>query len=245
MRSTSVMMFAAASLTLAFATGGCKKDKEAQTGGYQQGYGYGQQQPGQPGYGQPGYGQQQPGQPGYGQQQPPGQQPGHGQQQPPAGGQQPPAGGQQPPAGGGQAPAGGAAACQEVDAAAAAPAQPIITSLAANQVPPGAKPLGGVMACSFQQGQQLSKQIQMQPGKCYTIVGAGVGVSELDLQIVAVTPIPGMAPVLAQDQESGPQAVVGKAPNCYKWALPMAGSVNVVMTAKAGSGIAAAQVFEK
>ena len=101
------------------------------------------------------------------------------------------------------------------------------------------------MACSFQQGQQLSKQVQMQPGKCYTVVGAGVGVTELDLQIVAVTPIPGMAPVLAQDQETGPQAVVGKNPNCYKWALPMAGTVNVVMTATAGTGIAAAQVYEK
>ena len=217
MRSTSAMILAAASLTLAFSASGCKKKQDVQTGGYDQGYGYGQ--PGQTGYGQPG-------QTGYGT------------------GGQPTAQPTAQPAPTAQ-PTTGAAACQEIDATAAAPAQPVIAALAANQVPAGAKPLGGVMACSFQQGQQLSKPIQMQPGKCYTVVGAGVGVTELDLQIVAVTPIPGMAPVLAQDQETGPQAVVGKNPNCYKWALPMAGTVNVVMTATAGTGIAAAQVFEK
>jgi hypothetical protein len=212
------MILAVASLTLAFSVGGCKK-KQDQTG-YNQGYGYGQQ----PGYGgQPGYGQT-GGQPGYGQT--------TNQPAPTT-------------STGGAAPAGQPAPCQEVDAAAAAPAQPIITSLASSSVPPGAKPVGAVMACMFQQGQQLSRQVTMQPGKCYTVVGAGAGVTELDLQIVAVTPIPGMAPVLAQDQETGPQAVVGKNPNCYKWALPMPGTVAVVMTATAGAGLAAAQVFEK
>lgn len=226
MRPTSAMILAGASLTLVLGVGACKKKQDAQTAGYNQGYGYGQQ----PATGQPGYGQPTTGQPGYGQ-------PTTGQ--PTTG--QPTTG--QPTTG--QPATGQPAACQEIDAAAAAPAQPVITSIAAAQVPPGAKPLGGVMACSFQQGQQLSKQVQMQPGKCYTVVGAGVGVTELDLQIVAVTPIPGMAPVLAQDQETGPQAVVGKNPNCYKWALPLAGTVNVVMTAKAGTGLAAAQVYEK
>jgi len=221
MRPTSAMILAAASLTLVFSVGGCKKKQDAQTAGYNQGYGYGQPQPG---YGQPGYGDP-AGQPTA---QPTGQ---------PAPTAQPTA----QPAGQPAAPA----VCQEIDATAAAPAQAIITGLASSSVPAGAKPMGGLMACMFQQGQQLSKQIQMQPGKCYTIVGAGAGVSELDIQVVAVTPIPGMAPVLAQDQETGPQAVVGKDPNCYKWALPMAGTVNVVMTAKAGAGPAAAQVFEK
>jgi len=68
-------------------------EQQGQQGGYG---GYGQQQPAQPGYGQPGYGQQPPAQPGYGQQPPYGQT-GYGQPQP--GGYQAPNYGQQQPYG--------------------------------------------------------------------------------------------------------------------------------------------------
>ena len=70
-------------------------------------------------------------------------------------------------------------------------------------------------------------------------------VSEVNLQLVAVTRIPGMVPVLAQDGDSGSQAVLGRKPNCYKWPLPMGAPVKVILTVAGGSGIAAAQVYEK
>jgi hypothetical protein len=117
--------------------------------------------------------------------------------------------------------------------------------MAQNEVEAGSQPIGGIMACNFQQGQKLEKDLQMEPGKCYTIVGAGVGVQELNLQLVAVTPIPNMAPVIAEDKQTGPQAVIGKKPNCFKWPLPMAASVRLVMTAAAGNGLAGAQVYAK
>jgi hypothetical protein len=86
----------------------------------------------------------------------------------------------------------------------------------------------------------------MQPGKCYTVVGAGMPtVTQLDLQLVAQTPIPGMAPVIAQSSTQGSQAVIGKKPDCYKWAWPVGAPVNVVVKVTAGSGYAAAQVYEK
>ena len=225
--STNAMILGTLSLVVAAAVTGCAKDEEAETAGYQQGgqyppqQGYGQQ----PGYGQPGYGQQ-PG------------------QQPPPGGQQPPPGGQQPAPG--AAPAAGAGGpAQALDPAAAAAAQPVLAALGQSEAP-GAKPVGAVIAGNFQQGQTLESQLQVQPGKCYTVVAAGLPqVTEVDVQIVAVAPVAGMAPVLAEDKDSGAQAVLGRKPNCFKWALPVGAPVKVILKVTGGSGMAAAQVYEK
>jgi hypothetical protein len=71
-------------------------------------------------------------------------------------------------------------------------------------------------------------------------------VTNLDIELVPLMPVPGLAsPVMAADQTTGPTAVVGAAPNCFKWALPVGGPMKVVVRVSAGSGIAAAQVFEK
>jgi hypothetical protein len=134
-----------------------------------------------------------------------------------------------------------------LDATAAAAASQAL-DLSAKQQAPGAKPVGGTLiAGQFQQGQTLEATFNAQPGKCYTVVGAGLpNVQNLDLQIVATVPLPGLgSPVLAVDQTTGPQAVVAPHPNCYKWALPMAAPLKVVMSVSSGSGIAAAQVYEK
>ena len=107
--------------------------------------------------------------------------------------------------------------------------------------------LGTAVAGNFQQGQIMETQVQMNPGKCYTVVGAAVPtVTNLDIELVPLMPVPGLAsPVMAADQTTGPTAVVGAAPNCFKWALPVGGPMKVVVRVSAGSGIAAAQVFEK
>jgi hypothetical protein len=230
--SKHVSILAALGIVAAIGTGGCKKnDEEAQTAGYQQGGQWGQPQ--QPGYQQqPGYGQQ----PGYQQQPQQGQQPA-----PAAGGQQPPATGQPgatPPASG---QAGGQA--QAIDPAAAAAAQPILNALAQSEAP-GASPVGSPIAGNFQQGQQLEQQIQLDPQKCYTVVAAGLPpISEVNLQLVFATPIPNVAPVLAEDKDTGTQAVMGRNPNCIK---PLIGApAKVVLKVAGGSGIAAAQVYAK
>jgi hypothetical protein len=131
---------------------------------------------------------------------------------------------------------------QPIDASAAAAAQGLITQLAAAQAPAGAKPLGGLLAGNFSQGSSLETQVQLQSGKCYTVVGAGLpNVTELNLQLVAVMP----PIVMAQDQSTGNQAVLGPKPNCYKQALPVPVSAKLVITVAGGSGIAGAQIFEK
>ncbi|HKO89956.1 MAG TPA: hypothetical protein VJU61_02325 [Polyangiaceae bacterium] len=153
-----------------------------------------------------------------------------------------------PPAPAGTMPATAAAAplATAIDPSAAAAVQPILAQLASTKAPAGSKPIGSVMAANFQQGQQLEAQVQMEPGRCYTVVGAGVPpVTELDLKLIAITPMAGMAPILAVDNTTGLQAVLGEKPNCFKWAWPIPAPVKVVVTVTGGSGLAAAQLFGK
>ena len=134
---------------------------------------------------------------------------------------------------------------QQLDPSAGAAAQPILNQLATTEAP-GAKALGTAIVGMYQAGQQTETVVTMQPGKCYTVLAAGLpSVAETNVQLVAAVPLPGLNPVLAQDSTTGPQAVLGKAPNCYKWALPLPGQVKVITTVAAGQGIAATQVFEK
>src|SRR5688572_29700534 len=133
-----------------------------------------------------------------------------------------------------------------IDPSMAAAVQPVLTQLASTKAPAGAKPIGSLMAANFQTGQQLEAQVQMEPGKCYTVVGAALPpVAELDLKLIAVTPLAGMAPVLAVDNTTGAQAVLGEKPNCFKWAWPIPAPVKVVVGVTSGQGLAAAQLFGK
>jgi len=123
----------------------------------------------------------------------------------------------------------------------------LIAPLAASAAAPGAKAVGAAIAGNFTQGQSLDQTVQMNPGKCYTIVGVGVPtIQNLDIQLVPSIAIPGLpAAVVASDSTVGSNAIVGQQPNCYKWALPMGGTMKVVVTVSQGQGMAAAQVFEK
>jgi hypothetical protein len=218
-----------------FGCGG--SEQPAQTAGYQGQMQYGQPQP-QP-YGQPQpqpYGQPQPqpygqppqqAQPTYGQpaQTVPQQTPGTAQPQ------------QTQPAAGSAAP---------MDATAAAAVQPILDQLAKSSAPPGAKPLGAAMVANFQQGQSIENQIQLQPGKCYTVIAASLPpVTEVNVKFLAVALIPGTGMVMAEDKQTGPQAVLGPHPNCYKNPAPVAVPMRVVLEVAGGQGLAAARVYEK
>jgi hypothetical protein len=126
--------------------------------------------------------------------------------------------------------------------AAAAIATPALTALASAETR-GMSPEGGAFAGNFQQGQTLEQPFNIEPGKCYTVVGVGVGITELDIQIVGT--LGPVSQVLAQDNQQGPQAVVGSAGNCFKNPLPVGGPAKVVMTATGGTGLAVAQIYKK
>jgi len=149
-----------------------------------------------------------------------------------------------PTAAAGAAARGGSA--QVIDPAAATIAQPLINQLAKSAIVAGAKPVGSLLAANFQTGQTLEGQVQLQPQKCYTIVATGIGpITELSLQLLATTPLPNLSPVLATDNDTGANAVIGKKPNCYRWPFPLPAPAKVVLQVTGGSGLAAVQVYEK
>jgi hypothetical protein len=222
---------------------GCAKDKEPEVAGYQQGQvQYGQQTAGQGGqpYAAAGMGGQAttpPPPPGYGQAIPPGPVAGAG-----AGG----TGGAPAAVPGAAGAAAQAGRAQVIDPAAATVVQPLINQLAKSFTVAGAKPVGSPLVGNFLTGQTLEGQVQLQPQKCYTIVATGLApISELNVQLVATTLLANVTPVLAADSDTGPTAVIGKKPNCYRWPFPLPAAAKVVLQVVTGSGLAAVQVYEK
>jgi hypothetical protein len=219
MRSRSALATSAALALLLFA---CKKDDQA---GFSGGY-----QVGQTGGGAGGAPVTQAGSP----------------STVPAGGA---ASGGAPAAGGaggvGAPPAGPTA--QRLDPTAAAAIRPVLDQLAKEQTQPGAKPVGETLVGNFGTGQTLDTVVQLQPNKCYTVVATALPpVTEVNVQLVLVTVLPGMSPVLAVDQDAGPTAVLGKKATCYKWMFgTVPASAKVVVQVTGGTGLVAAQTYEK
>ena len=117
--------------------------------------------------------------------------------------------------------------------------------LVAQQQAPGMTPVQGAgVAGNFQPGQCLEVQVTLNPGKCYTAVGQGAGVSEVELQLAANLPGP-LAQPFATDNTSGPTAVLGGQPNCFRAPGIFPIPAKFVLRAGAGQGAAAAQLYEK
>jgi hypothetical protein len=136
---------------------------------------------------------------------------------------------------------------QRLDPAAAAAVTPALLELGKKEVQAGAKPVGDALVGSFGQGQSLEVPIQLQPNKCYSVVALGLPpVTEVAVELQLTTIIPGMAPVLAVDQDTGPTAVLGRKATCYKWMFGVIPApAKVVVKVTGGSGLVAAQAYEK
>ena len=141
---------------------------------------------------------------------------------------------------------------QSGSAGAATPIDPNVASVAtvplfamAVQEAPNMNRDGGVVAGQFREGQTLDQPFQLAPNKCYTVFAVGAGVTETDISIVAVTPLPTASPVLASDSTSGPSASLGGRGNCYKWNGPFAINAKVVYKATRGLGIIAGQIYSR
>lgn len=142
-------------------------------------------------------------------------------------------------------PAASSAPPNMIEPALQQPAIAVLNEIAGREAP-GAKPVGETRVGMIGTNQSLEQAVAMRPGKCYTVVAVGLPpVTELNVQLLPATTVPGMNAVLAQDQTVGPQAILGQAPNCFKWALPVEGSVRVVTTVASGAGLVASQVYEK
>jgi hypothetical protein len=103
---------------------------------------------------------------------------------------------------------------------------------------------GGITAANFQEGQVMTQPINLQPGKCYTIVAVGIGIQEVDIRLVAS--IQGFSQELATDKGNGAQASLGGKGNCYRSPVPaVALPAQWMVRASKGAGLAAAAVYVK
>jgi hypothetical protein len=134
---------------------------------------------------------------------------------------------------------------------AAQPIDPNLASVAtvplmgyAQQEAQGMAREGNLVAGNFKEGQTLEQPFQMLPGKCYTVLAVGAGISQIDLAIVAVTPIPQASGVLAQ-ASGGTSAALGGRGNCFRWDLPVGINAKFVVRAARGQGLAAGQLYSK
>ena len=147
-----------------------------------------------------------------------------------------------PPWGGGGAPSGPMAT--PVDPNVAAAATTLLGTVAASQAP-GMQKDGPGVAGQFAEGQVLEGQFQFVPGKCYTLVAAGIGIQQLDVEMFYTTPIPGLNPSIGKGTPSGATTVMGGGNNCLKPLSPMAAPAKFVVRATKGGGLAAAQLYSK
>jgi len=143
--------------------------------------------------------------------------------------------------------AGGASAgspATPIAPAAAQVATVALQGIAASEAP-GMQPDGQPFAAQFQEGQVLEQAINIEAGKCYSVIAQGVGITQLDIQLVfSAPPLPPQ--VLAQSSSQGATAVLGgKANGCFKNPLPVGGPGKVIVKATGGAGLAAAQIYKK
>lgn len=142
----------------------------------------------------------------------------------------------------GTATGSGSGQCSPI--AAGAFATPLLIGLQQTEAP-GMQPEGSALAGQCQEGQTMEQPLTLNPGKCYTVVAVSMGVQELDAMIAA-QPVPQLPPTpLAQDQNSGAQAVVGGKGSCFRNAAPLPIPAKIIVRATRGGGAAVAQVYVK
>lgn len=108
------------------------------------------------------------------------------------------------------------------------------------------------------QGEVMAMPVVLQPGKCYSVIGVSMGnITELDVVLKvdalagALPPGMNLQPILAQDSETGPQAVIGSKNNCWKNPFgnnplfQIAVPARIEVTPKQGAGSVAVKLYSR
>lgn len=108
----------------------------------------------------------------------------------------------------------------------------------------GMKPVGEIFGAALVEGAKFEHPVMIDIGKCYTVIAVGgAGVEEVDLELQARAPIPGLpGAVLAVDNSGGREA---KIKPCWKNSLPAGFPAVVVLKAKRGTGAVGARLYVK
>lgn len=113
---------------------------------------------------------------------------------------------------------------------------------AAARYAPGMSPEGQIAKGTVAEGGHVQFIVSMDASHCYTVVGYGIGVQELDVTLLA-PPLYNLA--AGQDATAGPIAVLAPAPQPLCPQIPLAIPYKVDLLARRGGGYIGAQVYSK
>jgi hypothetical protein len=136
--------------------------------------------------------------------------------------------------------AAGQAMMQQPGAVTGDPIEAGIRNLAA-KVAPGMQPEGQMAKGTLAEGQHLQFLYNLLPGKCYTIIGYGVGMQNLDLNLF----FPPYTLLAAQDNSTSDSPVIGRAPSPICPMLQLAIAYKVDIYAQKGGGNVGVQIYSK
>lgn len=112
----------------------------------------------------------------------------------------------------------------------------------------------GVFRCEMvAEGGSFEVPVTLQQGKCYSMLaGSFPNITEVDMRLMLnlTDNIPPIFAAIkdqpaAQDSETGPTAAIGRGTNCFKNPWPLPAPMKVVVTATAGAGPLAVQIYSK
>lgn len=106
------------------------------------------------------------------------------------------------------------------------------------------KPLGEPFGASLSEGGRLEQQIMIDPKKCIGVIAVGgAGIEEVDIEIQARAPLPGLpGATVSVDNSTGREAAISP---CWNNAFPVGFPASVVVKATRGTGAILAQVYVK
>ena len=116
----------------------------------------------------------------------------------------------------------------------------------AKSAAPGMTALSPAQVAEFDPGEVLVTSLQIDPGRCYTVLASIDGIQRLELSLVVAPPMSTFPPMpVAVAVGTPPNVALGAGSSCFKNPMPIPMPASVVVTAAAGKGAAAVQVWSK
>ncbi len=117
---------------------------------------------------------------------------------------------------------------------------------AAAREAPGMQLDGDLIAGKLGAGDLVEQEIRLAPGRCYTLIAVGGdGITELDAEILRMSPVRGKGDTLAADTATGNMAIVGGGGACFTYDGKTPTAARFVLRARAGSGVAVSQLYSR
>lgn len=131
-----------------------------------------------------------------------------------------------------------------LDSGQARAGEALLAEWATSQVGDGV-PSGELVGGQFREGESVVTSVPARPGGCYSVVALGLPpVTRIEVALRA-REVPEFGGMVQNPKSAPPKVVLGGSVNCVGWTGRGPGTMELVLTVKAGEGVAVARVYEK